>query len=127
MLRFILTWGMVIAFAFFNTLGTIIMKQYVDKLGPANAESSSALTDYFFTLLKNPIFLLGMSLTFLAAFFWIIALSRMELSLAYPLGIALSFLFIIFWSIVLFSESITVNKTLSIIFILIGLYFLYKK
>ena len=55
-----------------------------------------------------------------------VALSRMELSVAYPVATALSFLFLIPFSILFLSEAFTVSKLIAVGLIVVSVWLLYK-
>ena len=56
----------------------------------------------------------------------LIAMKTNELSVLAPVSGGISFVLIYFVSVVVFSESFTINKTLGVFFIIVGIYFLNK-
>lgn len=123
MTKFILTWGMVFCFALFNSIGTLIIKYYVDQMGIIKMDG---FISYFLKFFTTPVVILGFASIFLSSFLWIIAISRMELSIAFPVGIGLNFLFVLLGSLLFFGENITAYKVGGICLILMSLYLLYR-
>ena len=56
----------------------------------------------------------GLLAIFISALAWIIALSKMELSVAYPVAIGLNFLIIMTFSVLVNGEPLTVNKMVGV-------------
>ena len=69
----------------------------------------------------NPWIISAVLSAFLASACWIFALTRLDLSFAYPF-MSLSFIFVVFLSIVLFDEPFTWNKVLGVAVAIIGLF-----
>jgi multidrug transporter EmrE-like cation transporter len=95
-----------------NTVGELSLG--ISKLGP-----------FFVTVLKQPFILLGFILYGISAFFWIGALSRTELSFAYPfLSVGYVLILLISWRF--FGEAINVYRILGMVLIAGGMVFLAK-
>ncbi len=75
--------------------------------------------------LLSPYIFAGFSFYAISSIIWLFALSKFPLSVAYPAA-AFSYVFIIILSAVLFKEPITQFKILGVIFILCGIYFIFK-
>lgn len=127
MTQFVMTWGMVIAYALLNAFGALILKAYVNHLGPIPFDQWDSTARYFAKLLLSPGVLVGLAAIFLSAGVWIAALSRLDLSLAYPVAVGLNFLFVLGFACLFFREPLTWNKVIGVFGILISLYFLFRK
>ena len=123
---FFLSWGMVLAGVVMNVAGIYIVKLKINNIGAIQFDSMRVVVEYFLTLAKSPLAIIGGILIMAAPFPYAIALSRMQLSMAYPLSIALNCAIILPLSIIFLGESVTVNKLTAIGMVLISLYFLYK-
>lgn len=123
---FFLTWGMILAGVVTNVLGMYLIKMKMNGLGAIEVSSFGAFIGYFFTLAKSPAAIIGVVLFMIAPLPFAVALSRMELSTAYPLSIALSCLIVVPLSAIFFGEVININKIIAIVMIIASLYFLYK-
>ncbi|MCM8790632.1 MAG: hypothetical protein NC938_02920 [Candidatus Omnitrophica bacterium] len=123
---FLLTWGMILVGVIMNVLGMYFVKMRMNELGAIELTSVKAVTGYFLSLVMSPLALVGLILFLLAPLPSAIALSRMELSIAYPLSIALSCLIIVPLASIFFGEIVNMNKILAIVMIIASLYFMYK-
>ena len=75
---------------------------------------------FAFEMLFNPYIMLSLFLTLLSGLSWMIAMTKFDISYAYPfttLGFVLVFLFSIF----LFHEPLTWQKTIGLFFIVAGI------
>jgi multidrug transporter EmrE-like cation transporter len=97
----------------------IIMKWQVNKAGPSPAESAE-IASYVFRLLFNPWVITALVLTFVAGIAWLLALSRLDLSHAYPF-VGLLFVAMVFVGISLFGEAFAWQKLAGAALIAIGI------
>ena len=96
--------------------------QAVLKLGANQLGEFGGFQDMFQQILRivtNPIIILGMAMQVVAAFFWIGALSRLDLSYAYPM-LAVGYVVVVLAGWVLFGEHITFLRILAIALVVIG-------
>ena len=75
---------------------------------------------YVFTMLTNPFILLSIFFTLLSGLSWMIAMSKFDISYAYPFT-TLGFVFVFVLSIFIFHEPFTWQKLVGLIFIVIGI------
>jgi drug/metabolite transporter (DMT)-like permease len=97
----------------------MIIKWQVGKVGHFPSGTSARL-DYLRLVLLNPWVISAFLGGLLAAFSWIAALSRLELSRAYPFTAA-SFVLILVLSAIFFNEAITPVKIAGALLIVLGL------
>lgn len=121
-----LSWGMLIVSVIFNALGVFIIKLRLNELGVIKAESIQSVFSYFLEMMKSPLLIFGLVLFFVAPFLFTVALSRMEIVVAYPAQIGLNFVILILLAVVLLGEQVTFLKGLGTALVLIGVYFLNK-
>lgn len=74
---------------------------------------------YLGKLVLNPWVLSGFVAAFVAALSWMLAMSKLQLSYAYPF-VSLTFVLVLICSSLLFSEPITWQKIIGLIFIMLG-------
>ena len=122
----IITWLMVLGYVILNSFGALAIKSCLNKLGEIKLESSKSIFFYFIELFKAPLAIIGFFAIFLSAFIWMAALSRMEISIAYPAAIALNFAIVVIIGLLLFSETLTITKIAGIILILISIFLLSR-
>jgi multidrug transporter EmrE-like cation transporter len=85
----------------------------------------SKLGNFFVTVVKQPFIILGIFLYGISAFFWIGALSKSELSFAYPF-LSIGYVLILFISWRLFGESINIFRLIGVFLIIGGMFFLMR-
>ena len=91
--------------------------QILMKVGATNAQISNPIA--FLHTILNPFILVGLGAYVISSFIWLIVLTRLPLSVAYPFG-ALSYVFIVVAAI--FSgENVTIQRLLGVICIIIGI------
>jgi drug/metabolite transporter (DMT)-like permease len=104
-----------------NVCGQISIKQSL-----LNFQKEAGETAYFSAsnavpILTSPLTLLGLALYGISAFFWIAALSRVQLSYAYPmLGAGYILVAVISWQ--LWGESMSVQRMLGTVVVALGVY-----
>ena len=74
-----------------------------------------------FLVMKSPPILIGFLMYAVGALAWVVVLSRLDLSYAYPF-VALNFVLIAIVSRVVFSETIPVLRWLGLVFICVGIF-----
>lgn len=75
---------------------------------------------YIFTLLLDPYIIISYLSALIGSFFWLIAVSKFELSYAYPF-MSLAFVFVFILSAIIFNESFNYYKIFGSSCIIIGL------
>jgi multidrug transporter EmrE-like cation transporter len=99
--------------------GQLIIKWQADKAGPFPVSASDRLR-YLGEFLLTPWVISSFSAAFMAAICWIAALSKMDLSRAYPF-VSASFVLVLILSAVFFDESMTAFKIVGALLIVAGL------
>ena len=99
--------------------GQVIVKWQVGKAGSLPVNFSDRI--WFLTaLLLNPWIVSGILAGFFALICWLAAMTKFELSYAYPF-MSLAFVFVMVLSALLFHEPITAAKVLGILLIIAGI------
>ena len=103
----------------FAVLGQVILKFGIDKsLNINNLKSINNLLD-FFLVSSNPSVLLGLIFYGLSAFLWIVVLSELDLSIAYPI-LGLTYILVLLLSFFFLGESLSILKVTGTLFVLFG-------
>ena len=123
---FIVTWGMIFIAALMDVYGAFVVKVRINELGPFKYDSTITVLKYLLELSKSPLVLFGVFLILIAPIPYVLALTRMELSTAYPIIVAINALLLIPIAIIFLGEAISWYKMTGIIIIIFGLYFIYK-
>ncbi|MGV3487417.1 MAG: EamA family transporter [Tuberibacillus sp.] len=69
----------------------------------------------------DPFILSGFIAAFIASLFWMLAMSKFQLSYAYPF-MSLSFVLVFFLSAILFHEAVTWQKVVGLVLVIMGLW-----
>lgn len=86
------------------------------------------ITDKFifaFGMLFNPFIMLSILFTLLSGLSWMIAMTKFEISYAYPFTL-LGLIFVSIFSVLFFGESISATKIVGILFVLIGIFIISR-
>ena len=98
--------------------GQIMLKMGMTRLG-FQTISAATLMPTILRLVLSPWVLLGMSIYVAGTFTWLIVLSRIDLSLAYPMT-SLSYILIVGSSWWLLGESVSRQKVIGVLIIIAG-------
>lgn len=104
---------------FFTVYGQIILKWKIDKAGSLPDAWMDKLI-FLFRLLLDPVILSGFLSAFVASLFWMAAMTKFNISYAYPF-MSLSFVLVFILSIFLFSEPISTQKVIGLSLIVLGI------
>ena len=99
--------------------GQLIVKWQVNLAG-SPPESDGDMAMFLVRLVLNPWVLSGFAAAFLASVIWMAALTKFQLSYAYPF-VALTFVFVVVAGGLLFGEPITVPKIAGLALIVAGI------
>ncbi|SEI02435.1 EamA-like transporter family protein [Halobacillus karajensis] len=103
----------------FTVYGQLMLKWRIEKFGSL---PPGAIDKVFFLLqlLLDPFILSGFFSAFIASIFWMGAMTKFDISYAYPF-MSLSFVLVFLLSVFLFQEPVTVQKVVGLSFIVIGI------
>ncbi|MBD3425553.1 MAG: hypothetical protein GF417_14050 [Candidatus Latescibacteria bacterium] len=108
----------------FTVFGQLIIKWRINIIG----ELPSGFTDkisFLFGAIIDPYVMSGLVAAFMGALCWIAAMTKFEISYAYPF-MSLSFVLVFFLSIFLFGEIFTWGKTIGMLMVISGLIVMVK-
>ena len=103
----------------FTVYGQLILKWRIVKYG----ELPDLLSDKIIFLLKaifDPFIFSGLFAAFIASLFWMAAMTKFDVSFAYPFITAGLTLATVFFAIVILNEPVSLNKVLGVLFIMSG-------
>ncbi|MBN69228.1 MAG: hypothetical protein CME32_08125 [Gimesia sp.] len=104
---------------FFTVYGQLILKWRIGRYGEL-PESLSDRIQFLFRLLLDGYILSGFIAAFIASLFWMAAMTKFQLSYAYPF-MSLAFVLVMFLSAFFFNEPVTLAKTLGLTLIVAGI------
>jgi len=105
----------------FTVYGQIVIKWQVQLAGSFPQDNIEKL-QYLTKLLLNPWVISGFACAFLAALSWMAAMTKFDLSYAYPF-MSLAFVLVLILSNIFFKEPITIAKSIGMGFIVLGIIF----
>ncbi len=121
-----LSWGLLILSVIFNAGGVFIVKWNLNHMGAIQTTSLKTIFQAMVLLLKSPGVISGVILFFIAPVLFIIALSRMDIAVAYPVQVGLNFLILLLLAVFFLGEQITPFRWIGLGFIFCGIYFLNR-
>ena len=104
---------------FFTVYGQLVTKWQVARAGDLPVEATEKIW-FLLRLVLNPWIISSLTAAFLAFLCWVAAMTKFELSHAYPFT-SLAFVLVLGLSAILFHEAITVPKVLGVAFIMVGI------
>jgi multidrug transporter EmrE-like cation transporter len=114
-----MSWVYVATTILLTVYGQLVVKWQVDRAGALPASLGDKV-EFLARLVVNPWMISVFLAAFVAALAWMAAMTRLELSRAYPF-VSLSFVLVLVFSAALFDETLTVSKVLGIVLILAGI------
>ena len=108
---------------FLTVYGQLIIKQQINLV--PNVPSGMDLIPFLLRFMFRPWVITGLASAVLASLAWMAALTRFELSYAYPF-MSLNFLVVVALSIFFFNESINFYKLVGLLFICAGVLIVSK-
>ena len=103
----------------FTVYGQLILKWRIAQYGELPQQTTEKLY-YFAKLFLDPFLVSGLASAFIASLFWIAAMTRFEVSYAYPF-MSLAFILVLILSVLLFKETLTANKVWGLLLIVAGI------
>lgn len=97
----------------------LVMRWQVGSAGELPADGWGKAR-FIATLLGNPWVLSGIAATFLAGISWMLAMTRFEISYAYPY-VSLNYIIVLAASIMLFNESLSMSKIIGTALVIAGI------
>lgn len=101
--------------------GQMLMKQGMTKIG---SFSSMPFSSFLVKTFLSPLIVAGISFYVVSTVLWLMLLSRVNLSIAYP-GVSLGYILILFVSWFFLKETISVYQIVGIFLIIAGIYLIY--
>ena len=107
-----------------STTGQLLLKKGMNSLGPITL-SWDHLVSVLWKMATHPNVLVGLAIYLVGTVFWLSALSRVDLSYAYPFA-SLSYMVMLAASWIMFDEKITLSRLLGTGVIAIGVFLIYR-
>lgn len=104
---------------FFTVYGQIMLKWRISKYGSLPTDFGDKAL-FLIKLLLDPLVLSGFVSAFIASMFWMAAMTKFDISYAYPF-MSLSFVLVFLLSMVLFHEPANIYKVAGLCLIILGI------
>ena len=104
----------------FTVLGQMLVKQGMLEVGESPFELAT-MPQFLWRALTNLRVLLGLGCAVIAALTWMVAISRSNLSFAYPF-MTLSVVLVLVFSNIVFKETIPLNRWLGVLLVFFGVF-----
>lgn len=104
---------------FFTVYGQIVLKWRMNSVGSL-PEGTGEKIIFLVKVLFDPWILSGFLAAFVASFFWMAAMTKFDISYAYPF-MSSAFVLVFLLSVVLFHEPVTWQKVVGLILIVAGI------
>ena len=108
----------------FSVAGELMLKAGMNRVGVLSLQPGNVLEGLWRSF-TNPLVLAGFVSVFLASIFWLGVISRIPLSLAYPM-MSLSYVVVVFASALLLREQVTFTRVAGVAVIIVGVYIVYR-
>lgn len=108
----------------FTVYSQLIMRWQVSAAGEIPLDGVGKIR-FIAMLLANPWVLSGIIATFLAGVSWMLAMTRFEISYAYPF-VSLNYIIVLAASVLIFNESLNLPKIIGTVFVIIGIVVIAK-
>ena len=102
-----------------SVVGQLLLKKGMSMVGQFDFADFGNIIPQFYRAFTNPWVFAGFVFYFVSSLFWIIVLSRVELSVAYPM-LSLGYVFVLVASFFLFNEQISAVRWLGVLVIMLG-------
>jgi len=109
----------IIGTIFFTVYGQLVIKWQMGKAAPLPDVLIDKLL-FLLSMLMNAWIISAFLSAFMAALCWMAAMTRFDLSFAYPF-MSLSFVFVLIFSVILYHEPINIPKIIGIMCIMLGI------
>jgi len=107
-----------------GVVGQLLLKRGMTALGPITLRQSNIFSTIF-TVFSQPIVILGASIYLIGSFFWLVSLSKVDLSYAYPF-VSLSYVLILISSWLLLNEQISPLRVAGVVVICLGVFLISR-
>ena len=123
---FLLSWGLIILSALFDSYAAFVVKWKFNQLGPFDTSSTGSVLNYLGKFIQSPLLATAVVTFCLAPGLWFFALNRVQLSVGYPTLVGFHLIFILIFGLLFLGEPLTQTKTVGLALIFLSLFFLFK-
>jgi drug/metabolite transporter (DMT)-like permease len=107
-----------------GAIGQLLLKKGMNNLGEMTL-TVNELGSMLWRMATNPFVFFGLLIYVISVVFWLVALSRVDLSYAYPFA-SLSYIIMLIASWLLFNEHISLMRIIGTLVICVGVWLIYR-
>jgi drug/metabolite transporter (DMT)-like permease len=104
----------------FATAGQLTLKTAMNRVGRIGTAQVTAASDTILRMAKEPLLWVGLGLFGISALFWLVVLSHVPLSLAYPV-VGISYIFVVGFSKLVLHEHVPTLRWLGAVVVALGI------
>lgn len=119
--NYLVSYGYIFGCIFFTVYGQLVIKWRMALKGELPAGLLGKIHFLLSSIFLDPFILSGFGAAFLASLFWLAAMTKFELSFAYPF-MSLAFVFVFLFGTLVLGEAWTLGKVLGLILITAGIF-----
>ena len=120
-MQFILNHFYLLLAILLGVVSQLIIKWKMSAFSFDNYETWQEKFSLAFSMLLSPYIIIALVLTLLAGVTWMIAMTKFEISYAYPFTL-LALVLVTIFSVIFFGESVNIYKLIGIVFIILGIF-----
>jgi len=114
------SFAMLVVSVIFAVAGQFTLKTAMNEVGRIGATELAAAGDTIGRALREPRLWLGLTLFGISAVFWLVVLSRVDLSVAYPF-VGLSYVVVVLFARLFLNEQVTALRWLGVVVVAAGI------
>jgi multidrug transporter EmrE-like cation transporter len=112
--------GLLVVSVCFAVAGQLTLKSAMNRIGRIGADQLATPGSTLFTAAREPLLWLGLALFGVSAMFWLVVLSRVPLSVAYPF-VGLSYVAIVAFARIVLGEQVPLLRWAGVVVVAIGI------
>lgn len=124
--EFVMGWGFIFLAALFDCFTLYVVRWRATTVGPFEFGTFAQMKNYVLTYINHPLVWLGALSFGLGPIFGYIALTRINLTLLYPVSVTAHMLLTVCFGFFLLHEPANVYKGIGLLCMLAGIYFFFK-
>jgi multidrug transporter EmrE-like cation transporter len=124
-MQFILNHLYLLLAIFFGVVSQLIIKWQMSAFSFNDYEAWQDKFALAFSMLLNPYIIISLAFTLLAGVTWMVAMTKFEISYAYPFTL-LGLVLVTIFSVIFFGESVNTYKIIGIVVIILGVVLISK-
>lgn len=116
--------SLILAALLLSGTGEVFLKRGISRVGVISLSREQIITELT-QAFSQPFILFGFLLIFSGAILWLAAISRVELSWAYPM-LSLGYIYVLFVSWIFLGENLSPLRLLGVLVVIAGVYLLFR-